>query len=386
MHLLKRSALMIALPLLASCSSSQVGSYTAKNAANHATSYATRAVLKELGTPGDIISFGMSTRKDVIGFEALVRMLAREVKFTWGDDKTAGTKEYVKYTNNYKTRVFVDFESGKVHIETLDKKDLRNAIITTLLTPEDPANVDIFSSDDITLGKEPMLYGQVLDQDNKPIRWNWRAARYANYLIRHRSSNKNTSKGWVYAVDFDLVNDHMAKREYQYANLVRRSSKQYRVNESLIYAIMRTESSFNPYAVSHANAYGLMQVIPRTAGRDVFNKIKNKPGEPSKSYLFKPHNNIDTGTAYLSLLDTRYLKGIRDPLTRKYAVISAYNGGAGNVFKTFDNNRTRAVEKMNNLKPNQVYWALTKRHPLSESRRYLEKVTKAEKAFYRGEV
>ena len=273
-----------------------------------------------------------------------------------------------------------------MHVETLDRQDLRHAIITTLLTPEDPATVDIFSDQEITLGEEPMLYGQVMDQENKPIRWNWRAERFADYLIANRTNTKDTEKGQVYAVDFDLVSDHLARREYQYAKLVRQYSKRYQVNESLIYAIMRTESSFNPYAVSYANAYGLMQVVPKTAGRDVFDKVKNKPGQPGKSYLFKPHNNIDTGTAYLSLLDTRYLKGIRDPLTRKYAVISAYNGGAGNVFKTFDTSRSRAVEKMNNLKPNQVYWALTKRHPLSESRRYLEKVTKAEKDFYKGDV
>ncbi|OED40498.1 lytic murein transglycosylase [Endozoicomonas sp. (ex Bugula neritina AB1)] len=370
--------LAIALPLLTSCSSSQV--------TNYATNYATKTVLNQMGTTGDIISLGMDAQKDVIAFEALVRMLAQEVEFTWGDDKTAGTKEYVKYTNDYRTRVFIDFESGKVHIETLDQNNLRDAIISTLLTPEDPGKVDIFSDQEITLGEEPMLYGQVLDQDNKPIRWNWRAERFAHYLLTHRATTKDTEKGLVYAVDFDLVSDHLAKREYQYAQLVRQYAQRYNINESLIYAIMRTESSFNPYAVSHANAYGLMQVIPRTAGRDVFDKVKNRPGQPSKSYLFKPHNNIDTGTAYLSLLDTRYLKGIHDPLARKYAVISAYNGGAGNVFKTFDNNRSRAVEKMNNLKPNQVYWALTKRHPLSESRRYLEKVTKAEKDFYKGDV
>ena len=149
---------------------------------------------------------------------------------------------------------------------------------------------------------------------------------------------------------------------------------------------MRTESSFNPYAISHANAYGLMQIIPSTAGRDVFDRVKNKPGQPSREYLFQPHQNIDVGTAYLSLLDTHYLSRIRDPLTRKYTVISAYNGGAGNVFRTFDSNRDRAIEKINNLQPAQVYWALTQRHPLSESRRYLEKVTDAERDFYRGDV
>ncbi|WP_438886886.1 transglycosylase SLT domain-containing protein, partial [Bacillus cereus group sp. Bce002] len=49
--------------------------------------------------------------------------------------------------------------------------------------------------------------------------------------------------------------------------------------------MIKTESSFKPYALSWANAYGLMQVVPKTAGRDVFNLVKNKPGEPTPEYL-----------------------------------------------------------------------------------------------------
>ncbi|MCS5932560.1 transglycosylase SLT domain-containing protein [Klebsiella pneumoniae subsp. pneumoniae] len=51
--------------------------------------------------------------------------------------------------------------------------------------------------------------------------------------------------------------------------MVRQASRKYGVDESLILAIMQTESSFNPYAVSHADAMGLMQVVQHSAGRDV---------------------------------------------------------------------------------------------------------------------
>lgn len=366
--------LCFSLPLLASCSTSQVADY------------ATRTALREIGVDNNLISLGMDLQKDVLGFEALIRLLAQNIKVNWGDEKTASRTEYVKYTNDYRTRVLVDFERGKVHVETLDRPDLRHAIIVTLLTPHDPDSVDLFSDRDIVLGEEPMLYRQVLDHNNHSIRWEWRAERFADYLISNKLEQRSTEKGLVYSVDIDLVSDHITQRQYQYAHLVRQYSRKYDVKESLIYAIMRTESSFNPYAISHANAYGLMQIIPSTAGRDVFERVKNKPGQPSRDYLFQPHQNIDVGTAYLSLLDNHYLSRIRDPLTRKYTVISAYNGGAGNVFRTFDSNRDRAIAKINDLQPAQVYWALTQRHPLSESRRYLEKVTEAERDFYRGDV
>ncbi len=45
----------------------------------------------------------------------------------------------VKYTQNYMSRTIVDFDSGSIMVETLDdkapKESLKNAIVTTLLTP-----------------------------------------------------------------------------------------------------------------------------------------------------------------------------------------------------------------------------------------------------------
>ncbi len=374
----RMAGLCLMLPLLLSCSS------------NTAVNYATDVVVRELGGPvADVYSAVQtvkSVQKDVIAFEALVRILTTEARVNWGDEKSASKKEYVKYTNHYRTRVFVNFEQGKVHVETLDRQDLKKAIIVTLLTPYNPDEVDLFSDKAVPLGEEPMLYGQVVDHQGHPIRWEWRASQFADYLINHQLTTRASSKGTVYSVDLDLVGDHMIKRQYQYAGIVRQMSQRYKIKESLIYAVMRTESSFNPYAVSHANAYGLMQIIPSTAGRDVFKLVKRRNGQPNRQYLFNPFNNIDAGTAYLHLLETRYLKNVKDPLVRHYAIISAYNGGTGNVLKTFHSNRTRAMEILNQMKPEEAYWALTRRHPRQESRNYLKKVTKAQKDFYKGDV
>lgn len=324
---------------------------------------------------------------DVAVVKSLLKELAALVGNEWGESETQlpSQKKYVKYSNDYQARAIVDFGSGYVTVETIatnqTSNKLKQAIITTLLTPSDPSKNDIFSDQSPKLGSEPFLYKQVVDQDNKAIRYQWRANRFAEYLLTHKKTQRRANNKTIHQVRFSLVNDHTKFRQLQYSEYVLASSKRYQVQPELIYAIIETESSFNPYAVSHANAYGLMQVVPATAGRDVYDKIKKRSGQPTKATLFNPQQNIDIGTAYLSILKQNYLAKISHHQNKEYAVISAYNGGAGNVLKTFSHDRNKAVSNINKLKPASVYWALTTKHPKAESRNYLKKV-KTNKAKY----
>lgn len=320
-----------------------------------------------------------------------VEQFRRLISVIWGEDdaRVSGPRDYVKYTDQYYNRAHVDFEAGKVTVETLapesQQEYLKKAIVTTLLTPDDPGKVDLYS-DMVPEGDgKPFLYEQVLDHDGEPVRWQWRADRYAEYLIKNNLSKIRIGKRNGLKVDFPLVARHQQLRAYKYAPLVRKYSNKYGVTESLIYGVIKTESAFNPFAVSSAPAYGLMQVVPGTAGRDVFDKMKNRTDQPSPQYLYDPENNIDTGTAYLKILQERYLTGIRDNNSLRYSVISAYNGGAGNVLKTFSADRKRAVDEINRLSSSQVYNRLTSDHPSLESRRYLFKVNEAQKEFWRNE-
>lgn len=326
--------------------------------------------------------------KDVTALDDLIKKFTGDIERRWGKDEiyVASKQDYVKYTDDYQSRARVNFENGQITIETVALEDpikhLKQAIVTTLLTPNNPSTVDLYSAADIPLEGKPFLQGQVLDQDGQEISWAWRANRFADYLIENQIKTKDLQLQKVFYVDIPMVKEHESKRRYQYANLVRDASRRYGISEDLIYSIIKTESSFNPYAVSWANAYGLMQVIPKTAGADVFNLIKNRKDIPSPEYLFDPARNIDMGTAYLYILKNRYLKDVKNPLSQHYSIISAYNGGAGNVLKTFHrSDRALAIEHLNQLKPDQVYWALGNKHPSAESRRYLHKVTDSQKEF-----
>ena len=71
-----------------------------------------------------------------------------------------------------------------------------------------------------------------------------------------------------------------------------------KIPQELIYAIMESESSFNPMARSNIPAYGLMQIVPRSAGIDAYNFLYKEKKLLSSRYLYNPSNNIKMGTAY----------------------------------------------------------------------------------------
>ncbi|GAA0492441.1 MULTISPECIES: membrane-bound lytic murein transglycosylase MltC [Tatumella] len=327
--------------------------------------------------------------KDTNGFDILMGQFAHNIENIWGINEVliAGPKDYVKYSDNYYTRSHINFESGNITIETIAGTDpmasLRQAIITTLLVGENPGNVDLYSdANDIKLSQQPLLYGEVLDNTGRSIRWEGRAASFADYLLKNKLQRRMSGLHVIWSVTIPMVPNHLNKRAHKYLPLVRKASEQYGVDSSLILAIMQIESSFNPYAVSNSDALGLMQVVQHTAGVDVF-RMKGKWGKPSRGYLLDPANNIDAGTAYLSLLQNTYLSGINNPVSRRYAVITAYNGGAGSVLRIFSASKDRAFTIINGMSPDQVYQTLVTNHPAMESRRYLYKVNNAQRGYYR---
>lgn len=326
--------------------------------------------------------------EEVKNLQSHLRQLKQEVAKNWGKGTlpfTENSHQFIKYTDAYQNRSEMDFDAGKVIVETLEqnypKERLKDAIVTTLLTPYDAENPEIYTAKRIEYSGPAILSGQVQDHEGHPVKWQWRAERYADYLVNNQMQQITRDGHRIYRVEIPLVDNHTQVRGQQYENLVRQASRKYNVDEALIYAIIETESSFNPYATSHIPAYGLMQIVPATAGKDVFTRIKKRNDQPTRDYLFNPANNIDAGTAYITILNDIYLKDIRHPQSREYAIISGYNGGAGNVLKTFHSDRKQAVNVINQLSPQQVYNRLKNNHPSAESRGYIEKVTQAKQKY-----
>ncbi|KEY58431.1 transglycosylase SLT domain-containing protein [Serratia sp. DD3] len=163
-----------------------------------------------------------------------------------------------------------------------------------------------------------------------------------------------------------------------YNDYIRQAASNYGVDEALIKAIIKVESGFNPNAVSTSNAVGLMQLKSSTAGRDVY-RLKGKDGQPSSRELKDPAVNIDLGTAYINIIQSQQLAGITNPQTLHYATIVSYVNGAGAMLRTFSQDKRVAVNRINQMSPDEFYQHIQKRHPAPQAQRYLWKVTTAYK-------
>jgi soluble lytic murein transglycosylase-like protein len=99
-----------------------------------------------------------------------------------------------------------------------------------------------------------------------------------------------------------------------YDAYIREAARLYQIPEALVRAVIRVESNFDPRAVSHANAQGLMQLIPATAER----MLVSDP--------FDARQNVLGGTRYLRVLANLFNGNLQ-------LTLAAYNAGEGAVMR-----------------------------------------------------
>lgn len=160
---------------------------------------------------------------------------------------------------------------------------------------------------------------------------------------------------------FQLFYDKYERNAYpkEYEEYVEKYASQYGVPESIVYAVIKTESGYDSGAVSEAGAVGLMQMMP-----DTFNWLTTLTKENlDKGLLYDPETNIKYGTYYLSYLYLKY--GSWD------TVYAAYNAGEGNV----DDWLGDALEADGAKKLGDV--------PFKETENYIKKVNKAAEIYDR---
>lgn len=106
--------------------------------------------------------------------------------------------------------------------------------------------------------------------------------------------------GFIFLV-FNLYLIYRVPIKYEY--FVDSVSKETGVDKAVILALIKTESRYNLYSLSPKGAFGLMQIMPKTA-----EYVKTKyeiPIEDAEQY-FDPYFNIKIGTLYFSELYEKF--------------------------------------------------------------------------------
>ena len=142
------------------------------------------------------------------------------------------------------------------------------------------------------------------------------AAAVIESAAKTRTLEQNGAPKQALFAEVKMVANFSNRQAEKYRATVTRFADQFKVSPSLVFAVIRTESNFNPFAISSAPAYGLMQLVPSSGGREAFRKAKGKDSIPSREYLFDPDNNIELGSAYLSVLSYNLLEQIDNRISQ----------------------------------------------------------------------
>jgi hypothetical protein len=102
--------------------------------------------------------------------------------------------------------------------------------------------------------------------------------------------------------------------EFDLESIINSYCKDYGVQPAMVKAIIKAESDFDPYAVSHAGARGLMQLMPSTAL------------EMQVDDIFDPIQNVGGGVQYFA----RMLETFNNDMS---LALAAYNAGPSTVLR-----------------------------------------------------
>lgn len=313
----------------------------------------------------------------------------KTMKAKWGGDNFVETtnKDWVEYSTDGNSRSIVDFEKGEATIEIIVqsdvdmKKSVEDKIKELLVARGKTKDYDTPIEKAMPLQETAVLENQVQTPSGTVVtESNVDAA--VKEIVQEVKLEKKEIKGddgksrEVVTVKLDLVPDHIKTRAEQYKNEVEKYCRLYDVEPALAFAVMQTESSFNPKAKSHVPAYGLMQIVPASAGADCAQSLKKPFTKPTANYLYKPENNIEMGVHYLHLLKKRYYSKVENKDSQDLCVIASYNTGAGNVSRALrgDTKISKAIPQINAMTYEDLFKYFEKKL-LPETQNYIRKVT-----------
>jgi len=354
----------------------------------------------------------VTQKQFVANFKQAMTQYRSELRAHWPDAEVSSKTRLVLYSDSYQEKKAIDFKANEIQItmpnikngKQLDYRAMQENLFNTvknLLTMDletainsDPINLELeqlsgirYAQDLGAIGKDLIL--SELFRDERPTikaieRMAHKLSKSA-YIRYPAVASLNLAFAFndrtTYIISLPEKRIRMKAKRYKpfiydYANA-------YSLPPSLVFAIIHAESSFNPLARSQIPAFGLMQIVPHTAGRDATHLLFKKQKVLSPSYLYNPKKNVQVGAAYLHILYYRYLKGINNTKTRLYCAIAAYNAGLSSVMRTLTGQGSinKATSVINRMAPNDVLRKIIRQMPSSETREYVNKVLSLQKTY-----
>lgn len=314
----------------------------------------------------------------------------------WGEEnvKLSSRKVFTQYSKDMNSRENIDFEHGEVTMEIIadEKETVSPEVFEKKLKELKEQNIEqSLQKDPVAKLSQDYLTKKniVSSEGTKKQEENFVKDLIDKTKIQEQEIKekivelKNGEKKKIISVTVKMVPKHLEKRASKYKPDVFEEAQRFNVKPSHIFGTMQAESYFNPLAISHIPAYGLMQIVPSTAGRDAYKALTGKNRLLPPPYLYDAEKNIELGTKYIQIIKERYLTGIENKETLFYCSATAYNAGIGTLLNSFNEKRGLSykekkqifLKKVNSMTPDEVYNHLRTSEKLNEeARNYVKKI------------
>ena len=291
--------------------------------------------------------------------------LEAEVLQKWDVYHPTTEKIWVNYSPQKESYGQVDFEKGEVTLETL------------VPVGDRPEEVEE------NLQKQLKTISEQVDSTNTPVLKDLLPPNTEKAVEEKKIEISQTGKvagkdGIVrqkYQVKITMVPDHLQKRVERYFPSISVASREQKIDPALVLAVIHSESAFNPFARSSIPAFGLMQIVPKYAGKDAYMELFGEERLLSPDYLYNADNNILLGVTYLKMLNFKYFQDVSDLEKRRFIIVCAYNWGPTAM-------RNRFVKKTNvsSVSREDLFELLLKKVP-KETHDYLIRVETRRKMY-----
>ena len=343
------------------------------------------------------------------------QQMKRDIERKWDHARRSNEKEWVDYSPSYEARSTVDFERGVIAITVLvpisDAGSSHADPAAVLLAMKEaqaeaagagaPALASASTADQasvmIARAALPAAWTKIIRQFEQIFSREAKAGRplLANQVVAKSGAPvaPQTAKSFVetevipqavvedkpmqagdgvtraqVSVKVPLAPDHLQQRAQVYRDDVTAHANRHGIDPRLLFAIIHTESYFNPLAQTPAPAYGLMLLVPRGPARDAYNFLYKSDIVLDDTYLQDPTHNVELGAAYLHLLRRQLVPNLEEGDKKNYLVACAFTWG---VDKTRD--RILKQVRVQDLTSTQVFTLLTRTTP-EQTRVYLNRV------------